>query len=61
MVGPAWVVYWPTAGPPLGELWNLSALALDCRTTNPWDSLPIVKPLNLTGGVGTPANAITLR
>lgn len=48
-------------GLPLGELWNLRALAQDCRTTGRWDSLLTVKPLNLTGGVGSPANATALR
>ncbi|MFI8993745.1 cyclase family protein [Streptomyces sp. NPDC053542] len=48
-------------GLPLGELWNLTALAQDCRATGRWDSLLTVKPLNLTGGVGSPANATALR
>ncbi|MFE5402916.1 hypothetical protein ACFQ9Z_16455 [Streptomyces sp. NPDC056580] len=48
-------------GLPLGELWNLHALAVDCRTTGRWDSLLTVKPLNLTGGVGSPANVTALR
>ncbi|POX35996.1 hypothetical protein C3486_35890, partial [Streptomyces sp. Ru73] len=48
-------------GLPLGELWNLTELAGDCRTTGRWDSLVTVKPLHLTGGVGSPANATALR
>ncbi|MPY57119.1 cyclase family protein [Streptomyces spongiae] len=48
-------------GLPLGELWNLTALATDCRSTGHWSSLLTVKPLNLTGGVGSPANATALR
>ncbi|AEY93994.1 hypothetical protein SHJG_8729 [Streptomyces hygroscopicus subsp. jinggangensis 5008] len=48
-------------GLPLGELWNLTSLAQDCRYTGRWDSLVTVKPLNLTGGVGSPANATALR
>ncbi len=48
-------------GLPLGELRNLHALAEDCRTTGRRDSLLTVKPLNLTGGVGSPANATALR
>jgi kynurenine formamidase len=48
-------------GLPLGELWNLTALVNDSRTTGHWDSLLTVKPLNLTGGVGSPANATALR
>ncbi|MER6849691.1 cyclase family protein [Streptomyces flaveolus] len=48
-------------GLPLGELWNLTALTLDCRADGRWTSLVTVKPLNLTGGVGSPANAVALR
>jgi kynurenine formamidase len=48
-------------GLPLGELWNLTTLAQDSRSTGHWDSLLTVKPLNLTGGVGSPANATALR
>lgn len=48
-------------GLPLGELWNLTTLATDCRTSGRWDSLLTVKPLHLTGGVGSPANATALR
>ncbi|MGW6159349.1 cyclase family protein [Streptomyces sp. NPDC055144] len=48
-------------GLPLGELWNLPLLSADCRTTGRWDSLLTVKPLHLTGGVGSPANATALR
>ncbi|CAL9642207.1 hypothetical protein SUDANB145_06363 [Streptomyces sp. enrichment culture] len=48
-------------GLPLGELWNLTALTADCRATGRWDSLLTVKPLHLTGGVGSPANATALR
>jgi kynurenine formamidase len=48
-------------GVPLGELWNLTALTADSRTTGQWDCLTVVKPLNMTGGVGSPANATALR
>ncbi|MCF7550694.1 cyclase family protein [Pseudonocardia sp. WMMC193] len=48
-------------GAPLGELWNLTALAADSRATGRWDALVVVKPLHLTGGVGSPANATALR
>ncbi|MFD7296906.1 cyclase family protein [Streptomyces sp. NPDC059897] len=48
-------------GLPLGELWNLTALAHDSRQHGVWDCLLTVKPLNLVGGVGSPANATALR
>jgi kynurenine formamidase len=48
-------------GLPLGELWRLHELADDCAGTGTYDSLLVVKPLNLTGGVGSPANAVAIR
>lgn len=48
-------------GVPLGELWNLTDLAEHSRTTGRWDALITVKPLHLTGGVGSPANATAIR
>ena len=45
----------------IGELWDLEALAEDCRITGQWDCMVTCKPLNLTGGVGSPANAMALR
>ncbi|MFF0794199.1 hypothetical protein [Streptomyces spiralis] len=48
-------------GLPLGEFWNLTSLAQDCRHTGRRDSLLTVKPPNPTGGVGSPTNATALR
>lgn len=48
-------------GMPLGELWNLAPLAAACRADGRWECLVVVKPLHLTGGVGSPANATALR
>jgi len=48
-------------GVPLGELWNLTDLARHIRRTGRWDALVTVKPLHLTGGVGSPANATAIR
>jgi kynurenine formamidase len=48
-------------GVPLGELWNLTDLAQHSRRTGQWDALVTVKPLHLTGGVGSPANATAIR
>jgi kynurenine formamidase len=45
----------------IGELWDLEALAADCAATGTWDCLVSCKPLNLVGGVGSPANAIAVR
>ena len=44
----------------LGELWDLEALAADCAATGIYECMVSCKPLNLTGGVGSPANAIAM-
>jgi kynurenine formamidase len=48
-------------GVPLGELWNLTDLTEHSRRTGRWEALVVVKPLHLTGGVGSPANATAIR
>lgn len=47
-------------GLPLGELWKLDELTANCRVMGRWEFLLIVKPLNLVGGVGSPANAVAV-
>lgn len=44
-------------GIPLGELWRLGPLARALRSVGRHDCLVVVKPLNLVGGTGSPANA----
>lgn len=48
-------------GLPVGELWKLDELADACAADGVYESFVVVKPLNLTGGVGSPANAVALR
>jgi kynurenine formamidase len=48
-------------GMPIGELWNLDALASACAADRRWSFLLTVAPLTIVGGVGSPANAIALR
>jgi kynurenine formamidase len=48
-------------GMPIGELWNLDALAAACAADRRWTFLLTVAPLSVVGGVGSPANAIALR
>jgi len=48
-------------GMPIGELWNLDALADACAAEERWSCLLTVAPLTVVGGVGSPANAIALR
>ncbi|WP_236793390.1 cyclase family protein [Amycolatopsis sp. GM8] len=45
----------------LGELWRLEPLARACRVDGVYELMVSVKPLNLVGGVGSPANAIAVR
>ena len=45
----------------IGELWNLDALAADCADDGIYEFMLVCKPLHLTGGVGSPANAIALK
>jgi kynurenine formamidase len=48
-------------GMPIGELWNLDALAAACAGDRRWSFLLTVAPLTVVGGVGSPANAIAMR
>ncbi|MFE7445129.1 cyclase family protein [Streptomyces chartreusis] len=48
-------------GMPIGELWDLDALAAACAADGRWSFLLTVAPLSLVGGVGSPANATALR
>jgi kynurenine formamidase len=50
----------PLLGIALGELWFLDDLAAECRSTGRWDFMLVAKPLNLVGGVGSPANAVAI-
>lgn len=47
-------------GMPIGELWKLGPLTRHMRTTGNWDALVSVKPLNIVGATGSPANATAL-
>ena len=44
----------------IGELWDLEALAADCSATGVYECMLSCKPMNITGGVGSPANAIAI-
>jgi kynurenine formamidase len=50
----------PLLGMPLGELWNLEELAAVCRERGRYAFLLVSAPLNLPGGVGSPANAYAI-
>jgi hypothetical protein len=47
-------------GMPLAELWRLGPLSRHMRTTGNWEAFISIKPLNITGATGSPANATAL-
>ena len=51
----------PLLGIPIGELWDLDALAEDCAATGTYDSFFTSAPLNIPAGVATPPNALAIR
>lgn len=48
-------------GIPLGELWDLEALAEDCDADGTYEFLVASAPLHLSGGIGSPANALAVK
>jgi kynurenine formamidase len=50
----------PLLGLTIGELWDLDALAAACAESGRYEALVFAEPLNVTGGVGSPANALAV-
>lgn len=50
----------PLLGMPLGELFDFEDLVRDCRERGSFEFLFAAVPLNLRGGVGSPANAVAV-
>jgi kynurenine formamidase len=50
----------PLLGMTIGELWDLDRLASECMSLNRHDVLLVAEPLNIHGGVGSPANALAI-
>lgn len=48
-------------GMPIGELWLLDALAEACAAQRRFDFFVTSAPLNVSGGVGSPANVLAIR
>ena len=48
-------------GMPLGELWDLDELTLDCAADEVYEFMLVSAPLYLPGGVGSPANAYAIK
>lgn len=51
----------PLLGIPLGELWDLDALAADCASDGVYEGLFTSAPLRVRGGVASPPNALVLK
>ena len=51
----------PLLGIPLGELWDLDRLADDCAADGVYRCFLTAAPLNVHGGVGSPANALAIK
>ena len=51
----------PLLGFVVGELLDLDRLAALCAGDSRWDFMFVAMPLNLPGGVGSPANAMAIR
>jgi kynurenine formamidase len=50
----------PLLGLTIGELWDLDGLAAACRGRGAHDFFLTAEPLDLPGGVGSPANALAI-
>jgi len=48
-------------GMPLGEMFDLEALAEDCAADGQWTFLFTAPPLRVTGGVGSPINPLAVK
>ena len=48
-------------GMALGELWSLDALAADCAADGVFEFMLVSAPLNVPGGIGSPANATAIK
>ena len=51
----------PLLGIPIGELWDLDALAADCAADGVHEGLFTSAPLRVAGGVASPPNALVLK
>ena len=51
----------PLLGLPIGEMWDLDALAGDCAADGVYEGLFTSAPLNLRAGVASPPNALVIK
>ncbi|GKZ35650.1 hypothetical protein AbraIFM66950_006350 [Aspergillus brasiliensis] len=47
-------------GMPIGEVWNLEDLASECKRLQKWTFFLVSQPLDIPGGVASPANAVAI-
>lgn len=47
-------------GMPIGELWNLENLAVECKRLGRWSFFLTSQPLDISGGVASPSNAMAI-
>ena len=47
-------------GMSIGELWDLNALSVYCKSTGRYEFLLTSVPLNVPGAVGSPPNALAI-
>ena len=47
-------------GMPIGELFDLEELSVQCKNENRWTFFLTSEPLNVKGGVGSPPNALAI-
>jgi kynurenine formamidase len=50
----------PALGMPIGELWDLDGLAAACAEADRYEVCVVSVPLNVPGGVASPANAVAI-
>ncbi len=48
-------------GMAIGEMWDLTRLAADCAEDRRYESFLVSAPINKTGGIGSPPNAIAFK
>jgi hypothetical protein len=51
----------PMLGLPLGEMWDLEALAADCAADGRYECFLTSAPINLPAGVASPPNALAIK
>ena len=51
----------PHFGMPIGEMWDMEALAAECAQDGVYEFMFTSAPLNVPGGVGSPPNALEIK